>query len=218
MADDADLLQLWERQPGESEIAYYCFTLYRDQETPRGYAKVASESSRSLPLIKRWGRKWVWRERTRAWDRNIEEQARIATVKETRQMATRQARDMHAIELALMQPVEVLLKRLNDPIYAHELEQLKTGDLIALTLMAGRVLPRVLRAEREARGAPIQDLTQFLDEDTGETRESRTPAELYDWGREALAVLESATGGRLGLPPGDVAPTNVGPSDGVIDA
>lgn len=202
MTRDDDLPPLWDRQPGESEQAYYAFQLYRDQETPRGYSRVVSELGKSKTLIHRWGSRWFWRDRTRAWDRHLEDELRREQIRETRAMGRRQARDMQAIGVLLMQPVELALRRLNDATRRAELEKLPLGDLIALSILAGRVLPRVLRAERDARGAPVQDLTQFLDDETGEVLDAPSPREVYDWTREAIAALEQATGGRLALPPG----------------
>jgi len=197
-----DLPDPWERQKGESEQAYYAFQLYRDQSSPRGYSRVVSELGKSKTLIHRWGSRWSWRERARMWDRELEEQARAEQIKETRAMGRRQARDAQALQLVLMAPVEQALRRLNDPMHRAELENLKLGDLIALSVLAGRAFPRIARAERDARGAPIQDLTQFLDDETGEVVAPDSPREVYEQMREALAVLEQATGGRLQLPPG----------------
>lgn len=198
-----DLPDLWERQPGESEQAYYAFTVYRDQQIPRGTARVVSELGKSKTLIHRWSSRWFWRDRTRAWDRHLEDEVRREQIREARAMGRRQARDMQAIGLLLMQPVELALRRMNDPTKRAELERLPLGDLITLSILAGRVLPRVLRAERDARGAPVQDLTQFLDEDTGEIVPPPPARDTYEWMRQALAALESATGGRLALPPGE---------------
>lgn len=198
-----DLPDLWERQKGESEQAYYAFALYRDQDTPRGYAAVVSELSKSRTLITRWASKWFWRERTRAWDRFLEEQVRREQIKATKDMARRQARDAHAIETLLILPVEAALRRLQDPAAREELERVPLGDLIQLSLVTAKIFPAIARAEREARGAPIQDLTQFLDDDTGAMLEGPSPRETYDWTREAIAALEQATSGRLALPAGE---------------
>lgn len=207
----ADLPDLWERQPRESEQAYYAFCLYRDQETPRGLPAVVSGCTdagkpKSYALIKRWSAAWFWRDRARAWDRHQEEHVRRAQIKATKDMARRQARDAQAFQAVLIAPVEVLLRRLADPTRRQEIEQLSTGELVQLSVLTGRLFPRIALTERLARGAPIQDLTQFLDEDTGEITEGPSPRETYDWTREALAALEQATAGRLALPAGPEAP------------
>lgn len=126
-------------------------------------------------------------------------------IAETRQMARRQARDAHAFQALLLAPVEAALLKLNTPTGQEELKNLPLGDLIALGLVASRAFPRVAAAERMARGAPVQDLTAFLDQETGLVTDGPTPRELYEWQREALAALDAATGGRLALPPGDPA-------------
>lgn len=197
-----DEIPLWDRQRGESEQAYYAFSVYRDQASPRGYSRVVSELSKSRTLITRWASRWYWRERTRAWDQFQEEIVRREQIKATREMARRQARDAEAFQHVLVAPVTAALRKLQTPAGRELLESLPLGDLIALSVLTGRVYPRVAQAERHARGAPIQDLTQFLDDDTGEIAEPASPRDTYDWMREALGALEDATGGRLALPPG----------------
>lgn len=190
----------WERQKGETEQAYYAFCLYRDQTIPRGYAAVISELGKSKTLIHRWGSRWYWRERTRAYDRHLEDQVRREQVAATKAMARRQARDAQAYQAVMIAPVEILLKRMADPTRRAEIEALSTGDLIQLSVLTGRLFPRMALSERMARGAPVQDLSQFLDDDTGEISAPTSPRETYDWMRDALGALEQATGGRLELP------------------
>lgn len=202
MSGKTELPELWERQPHESEQAYYAFQLYRDQSPPRHYAGVISDLGRSKTLIHGWGSKWFWRDRARAWDRHKEEVVRREEIRATREMARRQARDAQAYQMVLRTPVEVALRKLADPLYREELERMKIGDLIALSILTARAFPRVARAEREARGAPIQDLTQFLDDDTGEVKAPADAHEEYDWMRGALIALEQATSNRKQLPPG----------------
>lgn len=197
-----DLPDLWERQPKETEQAYYAFCIYRDQTTPRGYAQVVSELAKSRTLITRWASRWYWRDRTRAWDRHQEEIVRREQIKQTKAMARRQARDAQAFQAVLIAPVEAAIRKLNTPQAREQLEQMPLGDLMALSLMTARAFPLVARAERDARGAPVQDFTQFLDDDTGEITEGPSTRETYDWYRDALSALEQATGGRLALPPG----------------
>lgn len=205
----ADLPELWERQPKESEQAYYAFTLFRDQDAPRGLPAVVSACTdaghpKSYALIKRWSAAWFWRERARAWDMHQEEQVRRDQIRATKTMARRQARDAEAFQALLIAPVEAALIRLqSDPKAREEFANLPLGDLIALALMTGRLFPRIAHAERMARGAPIQDLSQFLDGETGDLKdEESNPAEEWDFYRGAVAALEQATGVPLQLPPG----------------
>ncbi len=199
----ADLPELWERQPKESEQAYYAFCLYRDQDAPRGYAGVVSELGKSKTLIDRWGSKWFWRERARAWDRHQEDLVRRDQVRATKQMARRQARDAEAFQALLIAPVEMALLKLQNPATREEIANLPLADLVALSVLTGRLFPRIAHAERMARGAPIQDLSQFLDDETGDLKDDATdPAEEWDFFRGAVAALEQATGQTLQLPPG----------------
>lgn len=62
----------WERQPNESYPAYEAFEQYLNE---RSYPAVAKSLSKSLTLIKRWGRINRWRERADAYDNEIKRKA-----------------------------------------------------------------------------------------------------------------------------------------------
>lgn len=63
---------LWERQPRESFVAYEAFQIFL---TERNYPAVAQKLSKSLSLMKRWAKKYSWRERADAWDNDISRKA-----------------------------------------------------------------------------------------------------------------------------------------------
>jgi len=58
----------WERQEGESAVAYEAFAAYRDMGTDRGILKVAKKLSKSATLIKRWSAGHNWVNRVEEWD------------------------------------------------------------------------------------------------------------------------------------------------------
>jgi hypothetical protein len=183
----------WTRQKGETPQAFYCFEIYLDQETPRGLARVVSESGRSKPLIERWSARWAWRERARMWDVHKQEEIRRAQVKDAVSMARRQAVEAAGYQRVLAAPMIVLVERLETAIGQAELQALSIGDLMTLTMLTAKLWPAIARAEREARGAPIQDLSQFYDEETGTVVEDVVdPAAIYEWYRHAAAALEAA--------------------------
>lgn len=62
----------WERLPSESYPAYAAFELYLAE---RSYPAVAKSLSKSLTLIKRWGKRNRWRERVDAYDNEIKRKA-----------------------------------------------------------------------------------------------------------------------------------------------
>lgn len=203
MKIDDDLPDPWQRQKGEGEKAYYAFGLYRDQESPRGLSSVISELSVSRTLVSRWANRYAWRERARMWDRSRQEAIRRDQVKQAVEMARRQATEAHGFQRVLSAPMVALVAKLETATGLAELQALSLGDLMTLSMLTARLWPAVARAEREARGAPIQDLSQFYDDDTGEVKApDEDPAEIYDWFRSAAAALEAA-GVTKQLPPGE---------------
>lgn len=190
----AELPDPWTRQKGESAEAHYAFEVYLAQDAPRGISRVVSELNKSKALIGRWSARYAWRERARMWDVHRQEAIRRDQVRDAVNMARRQATEAQGYQRVLAAPMIVLVKRLESAIGAAELERLSIPDLLTLSMLTAKLWPAVARAEREARGAPIQDLSQFYDDETGEVAaaEAEDPAVVYDWYRRAAAALEAA--------------------------
>ena len=81
--------KLWERQKGESAQAYEAFSIYLGMGAERSLSAVAKQLSKSLPLIKRWSREKEWQERIRAYDNDVEKQARRKAVASRKDMVDR---------------------------------------------------------------------------------------------------------------------------------
>jgi hypothetical protein len=79
----------WERQKGESAQAYEAFVTYRDMGSERSLQAVSQRLSKSIPLIKRWSREKNWVERVRAYDNELEKEARAKAVKDRKAMTER---------------------------------------------------------------------------------------------------------------------------------
>lgn len=79
----------WERQKGESAQAYEAFTIYLGMGTERSLNAVARQLSKSLQLIKRWSREKDWQERVRAYDNDIEREARKKAIADRKAMTER---------------------------------------------------------------------------------------------------------------------------------
>jgi len=62
---------VWEKRPGEGERAFAAFTIYRNLGPQRSLSKVAQAVAKSLPLMKRWSRRWRWSVRASAWDAHL---------------------------------------------------------------------------------------------------------------------------------------------------
>ena len=79
----------WERRKGESEKAYEAFAVYRDLGEKRTFTAVAEELHKSCTLIRRWKERWDWQERVRAYDNDLESQARAQAIKDRKDMTNR---------------------------------------------------------------------------------------------------------------------------------
>jgi hypothetical protein len=79
----------WERQKGESEKAFEAFAIYRDMGQERTIAAVVKRLEKSRALIDRWKDRWEWKERVRAYDNELEREARAKAVKDRKAMTDR---------------------------------------------------------------------------------------------------------------------------------
>lgn len=79
----------WERQKGESEKAYEAFVAYRDMGEKRTIVAVCKKLEKSRTLIDRWKDRWEWKERIRAYDNDLEKEARAKAIKDRKDMTTR---------------------------------------------------------------------------------------------------------------------------------
>lgn len=79
----------WERQKGESAQAFEAFVTYRDMGTERSITKVVQELNKTRALIGRWSSQWEWKERVRAYDNELEKEARKKAVADRKAMTER---------------------------------------------------------------------------------------------------------------------------------
>lgn len=79
----------WERQKGESEKAFEAFTAYRDMGPERTISAVVKKLEKSRTLIDRWKDRWDWQERVRAYDNELEKEARAKAVRGRKDMTER---------------------------------------------------------------------------------------------------------------------------------
>ncbi len=79
----------WERQKGESEKAFEAFAAYRDMGEKRTFTAVAEKLQKSGSLIRRWKDRWEWQERVRAYDNELEKEARAKALKGRKDMTER---------------------------------------------------------------------------------------------------------------------------------
>lgn len=79
----------WERQKGESAQAFEAFTTYRDMGAERSLRAVSQRLGKSKTIIDRWSREKDWVERVRAYDNDLDKEARAKAVKDRKAMTER---------------------------------------------------------------------------------------------------------------------------------
>ncbi len=79
----------WERQKGESAQAYEAFSTYLNMGAERSTRAVARELGKSASLIQRWSREKEWQERVRAYENDLEREARKKAIADRKAMTER---------------------------------------------------------------------------------------------------------------------------------
>jgi hypothetical protein len=88
----------WERQPGETEVAFAAFRLYRDTEGKRRASKVAEQCGKNESLMHRWMQRWHWQERAAAWDAEQDREYRAEVLRERSRIGRRHAQTYGAMQ------------------------------------------------------------------------------------------------------------------------
>lgn len=139
----------WERQKGESEKAFEAFAAYRDMGEKRTFAAVAEKLGKSETLIHRWKLRWGWQERVRAYDNELEREARKKVVADRKAMTERH------IGIAMQ-----LQKKALEALSSLTVEDMTPKDIKEYIKMATDLerLNRTLEeeAEKRAGGGPAQ--------------------------------------------------------------
>lgn len=142
----------WERQKGESEKAYEAFVTYRDMGKERTISAVVKRLEKSRSLIDRWKERWNWQERVRAYDNELEKEARAKAVKDRKAMTERH------IGIAMQ-----LQKKALEALKSLSVEDMSTKDIKEYIKMATD-LERLNRTlEEESSKSRDDSSTQFAD-------------------------------------------------------
>ena len=130
----------WERQPRESARAYGAFCAYRDLGPCRSlkaaaeafYKRTSAAVSRQL---KTWSAAFHWVERTAAWDRHLDAEARQAQEKARREMGQRHAKEAQGLQAKALERMRTLRPEELGPadvlrffVEAAKLERLALGE------------------------------------------------------------------------------------------
>ncbi len=153
----------WERQKEESEKAFEAFTLYRDMGQKRTISAVVKKLGKSRNLIDRWRERWNWKERVRAYDNELEKQAKEKAIKDYKAMTERH------IKIAI-QLQNKALEALNN----LKTEEMAAKDIKEFIKMATD-LERLNRTVEQENNDDVISNDSFIDALKQETRH-------LDWG------------------------------------
>jgi len=99
-----ELRMPWDKAPGEGDIAFAAFKVYRDMGLERSHVKVSAQLHKHVRLIHRWSATWRWRERVEAFDVEMDRIEVQRNMIEVRKMRKRHADiAMEVLEKALKQ-------------------------------------------------------------------------------------------------------------------
>lgn len=189
-----DLLDPWERQPGESNEAWQAFVAYRDMQLDgrylRSYRRVARDLGKSLSAISDHAARWQWQARVQAWDVEQDRAKTAAMLAEREELGRRHAQLASGHLAALSLPMREVLRRAQD--VPGFLEQLPAAALIRLEAQAARAVHQLTQAERLARGMNTEGPPADGD---AEDMRRKSDAELADYllGVDDGRAIEQAT-------------------------
>lgn len=147
----------WARAENESDPAHGAFLRYRDMGHERSLAKVARELGKSKQLMERWSRRWRWRQRVDAWQRDADVTLLLARNEEIRISSERQARQATTAITAMMLPHLALATRLReDPELVNLMATGSVDRLLSLAARTAGPIVSLMQAERLARGEPTE--------------------------------------------------------------
>jgi hypothetical protein len=133
----------WERQPGEPDRAFAAFCCYRDAGARRSldavgrqlYEGQVGRRRGTTGRLQEWSSAWRWVERARAWDAELDRQAREAELEAVREMRRRHAEEAREFQTRALERLRSLpLEELGAPevlrffVEAAKLERLSRGE------------------------------------------------------------------------------------------
>lgn len=141
----------WERHPDEEDLAWRAFQLYRDMPLPRSLRKIAEQLGNSgHTSLGRLSGKHEWQRRVQAWDLELDRLRREKLARDNIAAGERHA-SIAASGLQVAAKVNVAwLTR--SGIDETLLTKMTFDELSDLMVRVNRIVPRLVVAERLARG------------------------------------------------------------------
>lgn len=151
----------WERQVGETPVAWMAFQRYRDMPLPRSMRRLEAQGFKDKKRLGTWSTQWGWVARVDAYDAMLERERIAARVQGVRTMEERHAQIAEVGLAALAMPLIALGQRRQvgeaQVDRLEELRALPTGDLLRIASHASRSMARLTQVERNARGDGVDD-------------------------------------------------------------
>lgn len=158
MTEDARPLEPWDRRANESDPAWEAFVLYRDSGASRSQTNVAKALGKTRQLLSGWSAQHDWVDRAAAWDLEQDRQRREAMRQENVEAGRRHARQAGAfLSTATMFPAELMRRVQENPAL---LQTMPLEELMDNLAKLGRTVPRLVVAERLARGMTTESVEQ----------------------------------------------------------
>lgn len=149
--------QPWERQEGETDIAFEAFTIYRDMRpTERSLTRVSQVRNKARSQGCEWSRQHGWVSRVRAWDDRCDAVLREAELNKRREMGERHAKQSASFQRILMEPALALAEHLKGDgaikDFREKLRKMSPEEQLVLVRKCATAYPALMRAERLASG------------------------------------------------------------------
>lgn len=149
-------INILDRQPNESEIAWMYYLRYRDEiEKPRRKSHLKCNGGDSYAKILKWSKEFKWDERCRIYDSELDKQKRDAAKKATfdnvKSTLSRHANNARAYGAITMTIQKKILELINKP-EGGALDGIHILKLLDYGLQSARILPALQQEERNAMG------------------------------------------------------------------
>lgn len=187
----------WERQEGESDVAFEAFKIYRDMGAKRSGSKVAGKLSKSLTIIRRWSSRWKWLLRCESWELEEDRIHRAGMLRSKQKMDREHidiAREIRSFATGQLRALQAEAKKKKE-----DLDTVLLGhpDLL-------RFLTEAAKLERVAHGEPGEVIANYMSGGNNSNDSEATgpiPIPLAFQGRTAeIDALFNIAGKRASLP------------------
>lgn len=145
-------IDLWLRQPGESEPAWKAFTIFRGLGPDRTMGQCAAAVGRHPNQAYRWAAAWSWKHRASAYDRHMDAAEIAVEQRERVKMKKRHAAIAAKAIDVLALPIDELARRIEEK--KATLKTMPLRELLPLARASASALKDLAGLERVSRDVP----------------------------------------------------------------